>query len=57
MEPWYKVATPRKEVREGRYFNTEEATITPSALYHNDDEENVCKIPCYWQCQGRRENQ
>jgi hypothetical protein len=21
MDPWYKVATPRKEVREGRSFN------------------------------------
>jgi hypothetical protein len=24
MEPWYKVATPRKEVREGRPFNSDE---------------------------------
>jgi hypothetical protein len=24
MEPWYKVATPRKEVREGRSFNPDE---------------------------------
>ena len=27
MEPWYKVATPRKEVREGRTFNPDEFTI------------------------------
>ena len=27
MEPWYKVATPRKEVRERRSFNPEEFAI------------------------------
>ena len=27
MEPWYKVATPRKEVREGRSFNLDEFAI------------------------------
>jgi hypothetical protein len=27
MEPWYKVATPRKEVREGRSFNPDEFSI------------------------------
>ena len=27
MEPWYKVATPRKEVREGRSFNPDEFVI------------------------------
>ncbi|MFN3483913.1 MAG: DUF499 domain-containing protein [Planctomycetota bacterium] len=27
MEPWYKVATPRKEVREGRSFNPHEFAI------------------------------
>ncbi len=27
MEPWYKVATPRKEVREGRTFNPDQFTI------------------------------
>ncbi len=27
MEPWYKVATPRKKVREGRTFNPDEFTI------------------------------
>ena len=27
MEPWYKVATPRKEVREGRSFNPDEFAI------------------------------
>ncbi len=24
MDPWYRVATPRKEVREGRSFNPDE---------------------------------
>jgi len=27
MEPWYKVATPRKEVRQGRSFNPDEFAI------------------------------
>src|SRR6266852_5683133 len=27
MEPWFRVATPRKEVREGRSFNPEEFAI------------------------------
>ena len=27
MEPWHKVATPRKEVREGRSFNPDEFAI------------------------------
>src|SRR2546426_11469220 len=27
MEPWYKVANPRKEVREGRSFNPDEFAI------------------------------
>ena len=27
MDPWYKVATPRKEVREGRSFNPDELAI------------------------------
>ncbi len=27
MEPWYKVATPRAEVREGRSFNPDEFAI------------------------------
>ena len=39
MEPWYKVATPRKEVREGRSFNPVEFAIAPSALYPKDNEE------------------
>ena len=27
MDPWYKVALPRKEVREGRSFNPDEFAI------------------------------
>jgi len=27
MKPWYKVAIPKKEVREGRSFNTDEFAI------------------------------
>ena len=27
MDPWYKIVTPRKEVREGRSFNPDEFAI------------------------------
>ena len=27
MDPWYRVVTPRKEVREGRSFNPDEFAI------------------------------
>jgi hypothetical protein len=27
MEPWYRLVTPRKEVREGRSFNPDEFAI------------------------------
>jgi len=27
MEPWYKIVTPRKEVREGRSFSPDEFAI------------------------------
>ena len=27
MEPWYRIAMPRKEVREGRSFNLDEFAI------------------------------
>lgn len=27
MEPWYRIATPRKEVREGRSFSPDEFAI------------------------------
>jgi hypothetical protein len=30
MEPWYKAATPRKEVREGRPFNPDEQSYMPA---------------------------
>jgi hypothetical protein len=32
MEPWYKVATPRKEVREGRSFNPDEFAVAPEQV-------------------------
>jgi predicted AAA+ superfamily ATPase len=28
MDPWYRIATPRKEVREGRSFSPDEFAIT-----------------------------
>jgi len=27
LEPWYKIATPRRELREGRSFNPDEFAI------------------------------
>ena len=39
MEPWYKVATPKKEVREGRSFNPDEFANALSALYPRGSEE------------------
>ena len=33
MEPWYKIAMPRKEVRKGRPFDPDEVATAPSALY------------------------
>ncbi len=38
MEPWYKVAEPRKEVREGRSFNPGEFAM-PAALLRRDSAE------------------
>lgn len=32
MEPWYKIVTPRKEVREGRLFNQDEFAIHPEQV-------------------------
>jgi hypothetical protein len=32
MEPWYKVVSPRKEVREGRSFNPDEFAIHPEQV-------------------------
>lgn len=29
LDPWYKIATPRAEVREGRSFNPDEFAIAP----------------------------
>ena len=45
MDPWYKVATPRKEVREGRSFNPDEFAIAleevvavTAPVYYRDPE-------------------
>jgi len=32
MEPWYNVATPRTEVREGRSFNPDEFAVAPEQV-------------------------
>jgi len=32
MDPWYKITTPRKEVREGRSFNPDEFAIAPEQI-------------------------
>jgi hypothetical protein len=31
-EPWYKIVTPRKEVREGRSFNPDEFAVALECL-------------------------
>ncbi len=40
MEPWYKVVTPRKEVREGRSFNPDEFAIALEQVVAG-----LCEIP------------
>ena len=44
MEPWYKVATPRKEVREGRSFNPDEFAIALEQVVAGTAPED-CKEP------------
>ena len=39
MEPWYKVVTPRQEVREGRSFNPDEFAIALPSLQLQGGEE------------------
>jgi hypothetical protein len=39
MDPWYKVATPRKEVREGRSFNPDELAIALEQVEDGEDGE------------------
>lgn len=39
MEPWCKVATPRREVREARSFNPNECGIAFSAIHPQGSEE------------------
>jgi hypothetical protein len=43
MEPWYKVATPRKEVREGRSFNPDEFAIALEQVVAGTAPEDYCK--------------
>src|SRR5438093_5395211 len=42
MEPWYKVATPRKEVREGRSFNPDEFAIALEQVVAGIAPEDYC---------------
>ncbi|MGD9897101.1 MAG: DUF499 domain-containing protein [Candidatus Methylacidiphilaceae bacterium] len=42
MEPWYKVATPRKEVREGRSFNPAEFAIALEQVVTKTAPEDYC---------------
>ena len=42
MEPWYKVATPRKEVREGRSFNPDEFAIALEQVVAGTAPEDYC---------------
>lgn len=42
MEPWYKVVTPRKEVREGRSFNPDEFAIALEQVVAKTAPEDYC---------------
>jgi hypothetical protein len=42
MEPWYKVATPRKEVREGRSFNPDEFAIALEQVVAGTAPQDYC---------------
>jgi hypothetical protein len=43
MDPWYKVATPRREVREGRSFNPDEFAIALEQVVAGTAPEDYCK--------------
>jgi hypothetical protein len=43
MEPWYKVATPRREVRDGRSFNPDEFAIALEQVVAGTAPEDYCK--------------
>ena len=43
MEPWYKVVTPRKEVREGRSFNPDEFAIALEQVVSGSAPDDYCK--------------
>jgi hypothetical protein len=43
MDAWYKVATPRKEVREGRSFNPDEFAIALEQVVGGTAPEDYCK--------------
>ena len=42
MDPWYKVVTPRKEVREGRSFNPDEFAIHLEQVVAKTAPEDYC---------------
>lgn len=43
MDPWYKVATPRTEVREGRSFNPDEFAIALEQVVAGTAPDDYCK--------------
>jgi hypothetical protein len=43
MEPWYKIATPRKEVREGRSFNPDEFAIALEQVVAGTAPDDYCE--------------
>jgi hypothetical protein len=45
MEPWYKTATPRKEVREGRSFNPDEFAIALEQVKGDGDVGSNATLP------------
>jgi hypothetical protein len=47
MEPWYKVVTPRKEVREGRSFNPDAFAIALEQRTRNRNPEQFFSRTCF----------
>ncbi len=51
MQPWYKIATPRKEVREGRSFDPSEFAIHV-AREAPRRHQHVPRMSCFGCCRG-----
>jgi len=54
MEPWYKVATPRVEVREGRSFHPDEFAIALEQVVRGTAPEDYTDLAKFF-CDGGRD--